>query len=207
MSRTSRGRRATLVDLCPDVDIVIDVGADHGHVAHTLNAIATERAPNRPGRPDVNWVIADGLRPFRHVDAAIIAGMGARTILGIVNAVPKPGVLVLHATDDPPLLRAGLVERGWRIDAERLAPEGPRLAQVIRCVPGSETSSALEVEVGPRLLESEDPLLRRHLLEVRGWWALIAQKTESAAPRRHLHASERVTFVDAQLALRGWSSA
>ena len=177
MKRTGRPRRALLVSMCPDAELIIDVGADHGHVARAVGAIATERAPNRTGRSDVPWVVADGLRPFRHVPCAIIAGMGAETIAGILQAGPRPDVAVVHAQDDPPRLRRLLASDGWHIEAEGLAPEAGRFAEVLRIRPGTETATGLWLDFGPRLLEGGDPLLTdrwrvagdvRHLIDAFG---------------------------------------
>src|SRR5690606_9372760 len=134
-------RREALARLVPPAPLIVDVGADHGHVAHRVGAVATERRPHRAGRGDVPWVVADGLAPFRHVPVAVIAGMGAQTIEGILTRGPRPDVLVAHAADDPPRLRAWLAAHGWRIDAEALAPEGNRWAEVLRAVPGVEPAT------------------------------------------------------------------
>ena len=203
MSRGAPRRRA-LVDLVPDGREVIDVGADHGHVAHALGAIATERRPGRRGRGDVPWVVADGLRPFREVDVAVIAGMGAHTILGILDRGPRPRTLVAHAPDDPAALRVGLAARGWRIDAERLAREAGRFAEVLRAVPGDEPATGLALEFGPRLLASGDPLLAEHLAHQARWLQGIADATAEADPDKHAWASERAAFARAHL--ERWTS-
>ncbi len=146
-----------LIALCPHLSPVVDVGADHGRVAAALGAIAVERQLHRVAGPGT-WVIADGLRPFREVGTAIIAGMGARKIAAILEAGPRPRAAVLHAQDDPGWLRRWLVRQNWRIDAEALAIEGQGFAEVIRVFPGVETSSDEAVFFGPRLIEGDDPL-------------------------------------------------
>jgi len=189
-------RRALLIRLVPPGRSVIDVGADHGHVAQQLGAVATERLPTRAGKTPVQWVIADGLAPFRHVDVAIIAGMGAHTIMGILGRGPRPSVAVLHAQDDPPALRIWLAANGWRIDAEGLAPEARRFAEVIRVVPGTEAATGLELEFGPRLLEGGDPHLAMHLQGTCQRWSDIARATSGRAPDKHLYAATRVSFLN-----------
>lgn len=202
----SRARRRLIVALCPRDRLVVDVGADHGHVAHALGAIATERLPHRRGRPDVRWVVADGLQPFREVPVAVITGMGARTIAGILERGPRPEVLIAHCPDEPAALRRYLAAHGWRIDAEGLAREGRRFAEVLRAIPGTEPATGLLLEHGPRLLEGDDPLLRPWLLHERGHWRSIGRQTAETAPEAHAQAMRHVRFLDAHLQARGWRS-
>lgn len=175
----------------------MDVGADHGHLAARVGAVATERQPQRIGRRDVQWVVADGLEPFREVDVAVIAGMGARTIARVLERGPRPRVAaVLHAPDDPPVLRRWLAEHGWRIDAERLAPEAGRYAEVLRAVPGNEPSSDLILEYGPVLRERGDPLLALHLEQLRGWLAGLVSSTALSAPAKSRDLARRLAYVE-----------
>ncbi|MEQ1504378.1 MAG: tRNA (adenine(22)-N(1))-methyltransferase TrmK [Myxococcota bacterium] len=204
-----RPRRDLLLALCPVTDgLVVDVGADHGLVASAIAArggrvIATERAPNRIGRRDVPWIVADGLAPLRTVAVAIIAGMGAHTIAGILGRGPRPTVaVVVHATDNPPALRGWLAANGWRIDAEALAREAGRFAEVIRAVPGDEPATGLELAFGPRLLAGDDPLLVEHLRELHAHHAALAAATRHV-PHKHAGFSARVAFLAAALVARG----
>lgn len=202
MKRRGRARRQALVTLVPDLPVgavVVDVGADHGHVAAALGAFASERLPGIPQRDDLAWVIADGLAPWRAVDVAIVAGMGARTIAGILARGPRPRVAaVLHAQDDPIQLRQWLATHGWRIDAEALAPEAGRYAEVVRAVPGVEPSTGERLALGPRLQADGHPLWPAHLRQILGHWTSIRDQTEGRAPERHAVAARR---VDAILAL------
>lgn len=198
MNRKGRDRRERLVELCPPARVVVDVGADHGHVAHALRAVATERDPRRIGRRDVPWVVADGLLPFREVDVAVVAGMGWRTLAGILERGPRPRVaVVVHAQDDPPALRRWLASHGWRIDAERLAREAGRFAEVIRAVPGEEPARGLVLEYGPRLRADGDPLLAEHLAELHAWLADLACETAATAAERSADLARRAAYVTA----------
>ncbi len=162
---------------------VVDVGADHGIVAEQVNAIATERAPGRKSMKKLPWVIADGLKPFRNVQVAILTGMGARTIGRLLLEGARPTVaIVVHAPDDPILLRQTLARQGWKIDAEGLAREAGRFAEVIRAVPGEEPSTGCDLDFGPCLLVGDDPLLEEHLRQLRGYWSGLAKKTQHCAP-------------------------
>ncbi|MEY3214617.1 MAG: Methyltransferase domain [Pseudomonadota bacterium] len=181
-----RPRRALIVRLAqqalqslgPD-PVVVDVGCDHGHVAAALGAIGVERRRQRlPRRDDVALVVADGLRPFRRVDLAVITGMGAETILGVLDAGPRPTVAVLHATERAWALRLGLAARGYRIDAEALAPEARGYAEVIRVTLGEEAATGLTLAFGPKLVD--DPLLMEHVAHERARWAIRAEKARDA---------------------------
>ena len=204
MKRRGRPRRELLVRMVPPVPegaVVVDVGADHGHVAHALGCVASERSPGIAGRPELPWVLADGLAPYRHVDVAVIAGMGARTIAGILARGPRPRIAaVLHAQDDPPKLRGWLAAHGWRIDAEGLAPEAGRYAEVIRAVPGVEEATGETLALGPRLLAGTDPLLRAHLEQLLGHWGAIASATRGHDTERHAAAAARVERIEQALA-------
>lgn len=182
--------------MAPKDRLVIDVGADHGYVASSLGGIATERQPHRRSAAAVPWVIADGLLPFRHVPAAIIAGMGAATIEGILHRGPRPAVAVLHAPDDPGRLRMWLSAHGWRIDAEGLAPENGRFAEVIRVMPGHEPATGLHLELGPRLRERGDPHLAAHLHDRRAHYARLRDLTAPHAPDKSARAAARVDHLD-----------
>lgn len=195
-------RRRVIVAMAGDRTPIIDVGADHGRVAAALGAIATERMPRRRGRADVRWVIADGLRPFRRVGTAIIAGMGARTIARILTAGPRPEIAVLHAQDEPGWLRCWLAGHGFAIDAEALAPEGNGFAEVVRAVPGAEPAVGLPLFYGPRLLASADPHLRPHLERQLAIETSIAATTAGRDPVAHATALGRVSFLRERLAAR-----
>lgn len=183
--------------------IVVDVGCDHGHVAAALGAIGTERRSNRlPRRGDVRLVVADGLRPFRRVDLAIIAGMGPDKILRILAEGPRPAAAVVHSPQHEHSLRLGLAAAGWRIDAERLAPENQRWTSVIRVVSGREPAAGLALAFGPRLLEAGDPHLLDHARQLRAHWSRLAASIPAGVPKR-AEADRWVAWLDALIAERG----
>jgi tRNA A22 N-methylase len=175
---------------------VVDVGADHGRVAEMVGAIATERAPHRRSAKPLPWVIADGLKPFRHVQVAILTGMGARTIARILKEAPQPSVaVVVHAPDDPILLRQELAALGWKIDEEALAPEAGRFAEVIRAIPGQETAQDATLAFGPRLLRGNDPHLEAHLRQLHAYWSGLASTTKGCAPEKADTFDRYATFL------------
>lgn len=203
MKRSGRPRRDAIVALCPPAlpgQIVVDVGADHGRIAERIGAIATERMPHRRSRVAVPWVVMDGMRGFARVDGAVIAGMGARTIARILDAGPRPGWAVLHAQDDPIALREWLAEHGYAIEAESLAAEAGRYAEICRVRPGVEPSSGLWLTFGPRLLTDGHPLLRDHLGELRDYYGRLEARTRGRDAAAHARYAAYVSFLDARTA-------
>lgn len=190
----------------PGAGLVVDVGADHGRVAVLVAAtgratVATERMPGRRAGREGNWVICDGLRAFRAVEVAIVAGMGWRTIASILSSGIRPAVAVLHADDDPGSLRVWLAANGWALDAEDLVAH--RLAQVCRAVPGVEHATDLTLRYGPHLLERRDPLARRYLGAQRDRQLRIAEA--AGATPAGADARSHVRFLEARLRL--WDGA
>lgn len=193
-------RRDAIAALVPRGGVIVDVGADHGLVAAAVGAIATERMPHRKGPAGPPWVICDGLAPFRAVDTAVVAGMGALAITRILTLGPRPSVLVLHAQDDPPRLRRWLATHGWRLDAEVLAPEGPGYAEILRAVPGREPASGARLDVGPLLLDGRDPWREPHFRRQIAHYRRIAEGAAASAPDRARWAAERLALLEAALA-------
>lgn len=113
----------------------------------------------------------DGLRVLfpGEAEVAVIAGLGGETIIRMLLAAP--GVLdclkrlILQPMADAGVLRLWLVDNGWKLIDEALVEgKGGRLYEVIIAEQGEETTrDRLSVEIGPRLVEKEDPLLYRYL--------------------------------------------
>lgn len=117
-----------------------DIGCDHGQltayllercpklsmIASDVSAPSLEKAKrllSLRGLADrARVVVADGLAGIdRPVDAIVIAGMGAETILRIVSegrARIGDAALIVQSNVDLPLLRAGLAHAGYQIEKE-----------------------------------------------------------------------------------------
>jgi len=157
-------------------------------VAH---CIATERTresgPRLASAPGLDVRFGDGLRVLRpedRVDVLIISGLGARSIIGILDDDRGPaagaGRIVLQPQTEAGRLRRWLVGNGRTIVAERMARERGRFYTAIAATAGGgplpthPTLSAEELlEAGPCLVASRNPL-------VRSYW------------RRHLERLERI---------------
>ena len=105
----------------------------------------------------------------------------------------RPRAAVVHSPDRTDTLRRGLAAQGWRIDAERLAPEARGFAEVIRVLPGEEESQGLSLAFGPKLLD--DPLLSEHLAHQHRHWARVASQAPEGS-QGHARATAWLDFLD-----------
>jgi tRNA (adenine22-N1)-methyltransferase len=181
-SLPGRRRLAALAALVPPGARVADVGSDHGRLPRLLLAagraracIATERDPTRlarlaralPGRPGLELRAGDGLAALRADDAldvVVIAGLGARSILRILDAGDLGALgwprLVLSPQSPAAALRAWLVARGWALRDGRLVHERGRFYEILAAAYRPDlpppTHAALDEEAliaaGPELL-------------------------------------------------------
>lgn len=134
---------------------IIDVGTDHGYLGIWLlkegicpHVIASDigegplsaaRAnASRFGLTDrMTFCLSDGVASVPHdFDALVCAGMGAQTMVHILEEAPwLPGKkLVLQPQNKPHLLRAWLSRHGWHIRREALVRDGRFLYAVLEAV-------------------------------------------------------------------------
>lgn len=186
----------SLVPTGPSDRVIVDVGCDHGHtVAAVPGAFGTERLPHRlPRRDDIPMVVADGLKPFRHVDVAIVTGMGPRLVRDVLRSGARPALAVVHSPQGPGDLRELLAADGWRIEAEALGWEGRRFAEVMRVVPGHEAHSGLELRFGPLLCH--DPWVGWHARHLFSVWRDLAHQAPEGSPA-HGRATAWVAWLQA----------
>ena len=112
----------------------------------------------------------DPLRP-REVEQAVIAGLGGRKIVSIVDRGreknPEIKHLFLQPQRDLLFLRRWLVQNGWAIVTESIQWEKGHYYFFIRADWGCEERNYQdwELEIGPQLLEKKSPLLVDYLEE------------------------------------------
>ncbi len=183
LGRRGRARLEAVLSLVPaERGFTVDVGCDHGFVARALDAVGSERLPARLPAAPLQRVVADGLAPFRDVDVAIVCGMGPEKVRHVLGNGARPRVAVVHSPQGAADLRRGLKADGWRIDAERLAPEGRGFAEILRIVRGDEPAEGLRLAFGPRLLEHGDPHLDAHARHLHAFWSRLAATVPAHAP-------------------------
>ena len=164
-------------------DRVADVGCDHGYLSiHLLqngiasSAIASDvneqplqsakhNAAKFGVQDKITFQLSDGVQNIpRDFNCMVCAGMGADTMMSILDAAPwlksEKYRLMLQCQSKRPELRKYLYQQGYAIRRETLAQDGKFIYPIMEVVfaPG-ETLSGAEYYITPALLKSDTPLL------------------------------------------------
>ena len=184
-------------------DRIADVGCDHGYLSiHLLtsgiarSAIASDVAEGpllsaqRNARKfgvskNITFHLSNGVQGIpRDFDTLVCAGMGADTMMSILDAAPwlksEQYRLILQCQSKRPELRKYLYANGFAIRRETLAQDGKFLYPVMEVVyaPGESLREA-EYYITPALLASGSPLLPAFLDRV---MAGLQKTVEGLAP-------------------------
>lgn len=158
---------------------VADVGCDHGYlgiyllkkgIAASVIASDVNEAPLQSAlrnaekyqvRDKMTFYLSDGVRSIpRDFDLMVCAGMGADTIVSILEAAPwlknSSYGLILQCQSKTPMLRQYLSEKGWRITEESVLRDGRFLYTVmqVQYQPEYPRLSIGEYYFPPALLEN-----------------------------------------------------
>ncbi|MBP1765362.1 MAG: hypothetical protein H6Q65_2420 [Firmicutes bacterium] len=181
-------RLAAIAAFVPTGASVADIGTDHAYLPVFLlqsgvvnKAIAADIHAG-PYRAATETVAAFGLLDSISVrfgnglsvlapseaDTVVIAGMGASTIIKILEAssdiTNSLTRLILQPMTAAAALRRWLVENSWNIVEEELVEEDQILYEIIVAERGSALSyQSIFDDIGPRLWANHHPLLRNHI--------------------------------------------
>ena len=175
----------------PD-DRVADIGCDHGYlgihllqsgIASKVIASDVKEGPlhsavvnaRKFGVQDrISFYLSDGARNIpRDFDCMVCAGMGADTMISILEASPwlrdSRYRLILQCQSKRPELRRYLAQAGFSISRETLAQDGKFLYPVMEVsyAPG-EAPAPWEYYISPQLLADHSPLFPAFLARVIG---------------------------------------
>lgn len=164
-------------------DRVADVGCDHGYlsihlltqgvassvIASDINELPLQSAMRNAEkfgvRDKMTFYLSDGVRNIpRDFDTLVCAGMGADTMISILEAAPwlknEQYRLILQCQSRRPELRRYLYSAGFRITRETLAQDGKFIYPVMEVIysPAPPLTSG-GYHICPALLESRSPLL------------------------------------------------
>ena len=166
---------------------VADIGCDHGYLG--IHLLTTGKATSmiesdvaegplqsamRNARKygvanKMTFHRSDGARDIpRDFDALVCAGMGADTMIHILEDAPwlrsQQYTLILQCQSKTPMLRRYLSDTGWEIADESIVRDGKFLytAMCIRWNPDAPSLSAGQCHISPALLRSSSPLVQEY---------------------------------------------
>lgn len=185
-------RLLTCCQLVHPGDRVADIGCDHGYlgiyllkngIASSVIASDVNESPLQSAvinarkfgvGSQISFYLSDGLRNIpKDFDCLVCAGMGADTMISILEAAPwirNPKYrLVLQCQSKRPELRKYLAQAGFSISRETLAKDGKFLYPIMEVIysPGN-TPRPWDYYISPPLLEDNSPLLPEFLSRVIG---------------------------------------
>lgn len=173
-------------------DRVADIGCDHGYlgihllqsgIASSVIASDVNRKPLESAvanarkfgvQERISFFLSDGVRQIpRDFDCLVCAGMGADTMISILEAAPwlqdSKYRLILQCQSKRPALRKFLAQAGFSISRETLAQDGKFLYPVTEVTYAPAPSPApWEFYITPQLLSDNSPLLPAFLRRVIG---------------------------------------
>lgn len=185
-------------------DRVADVGCDHGYlgiylltqrIAASVYASDVNEMPLQSAvvnaekfgvREQISFYLSDGVRNIpRDFDTMVCAGMGADTMISILEAAPwlknSKYRLILQCQSRRPVLRKYLSGQGFRILRETLAEDGKFIYPVMEVTyePGHPLSEA-QCHISPALMNCGSALLPAFFERVRSGLLTTVQGLEKA---------------------------
>lgn len=170
------GRLAACCAFVRPGERIADVGCDHGYLSiHLLQtgiaghvyAADVREAPLNSARRNakaygvsdrIDFFLCDGVQNLpRDFDVLVCAGMGADTIVSILQAAPwlqsSRFRLILQCQSKTPLLRKYLSDTGWEIAAETALQDGRFLYTVIQALwnPAAQALTPGQQYISPAL--------------------------------------------------------
>lgn len=173
-------------------DRVADIGCDHGYlgihllqseiassvIAADINEMplqsAKENAVKFGVQDRISFYRSDGLRQLpRDFDCMVCAGMGADTMISILEAAPwlqsSRFRLILQCQSKRPELRKYLASKGFSISRETLAQDGKFIYPVTEvCYAPGPAPAPWEYYISPQLIADGSPLLLPFVRRVMG---------------------------------------
>ena len=193
-------------------DRVADIGCDHGYlgihllqgrIASSVIASDINEGPLQSAvinarkygvQKQISFYLSDGVRSIpRDFDSMVCAGMGADTMISILESAPwlkDPKYrLILQCQSKRPELRKYLASAGFSISRETLAKDGKFIYPVMEVTfaPGS-VPTPWEYYITHQLLEDHSPLLPEFLNRVIGG-------LEDSAKGARLEGSEKYNAI------------
>ena len=183
-------RLQKIYDKIPQVNVLADVGCDHGYIGNM--ALVEKRARfvhfcdvSRPSlrkaqelagklkhTTNCDFICQDGLGNLQ-VDCAVIAGMGGMEIMSILQkAKHLPQTVVLQPMHNQPELRSYLCQN-YHIDVDYMFTSQGKRYDLIVATRGTDTLDEVQLEYGKTNLEQPSQEFIDMLVERRALYAKV----------------------------------
>ncbi len=219
-------RLQVIADFVNEGETVADIGTDHGYIPIYL--LANKKSPfvivadisdgplsiakanldiHNINNDGYNLRLCDGLKRIdpNEVDTIVIAGMGGQLITDIlsedIEKTKSFKKLIIQPRIASEILRQWLNENGFCIRDEKLVRESRFVCDVLVVEVGpKEDYSLAELEIGKRIIEKKDPLLKSFLLRKIGIENKILESTYLKETERSLEqresSSKRIAMLE-----------
>lgn len=203
-------------------DRVADIGCDHGYLgiyllkngtAKSVIAADVNEQPLQSAiinaqkygvRDKMTFYLSDGARKIpREFDCMVCAGMGADTMISILEAAPwlkSSGYrLILQCQSKSPALRRYLSDNGWRIARETVLRDGRFLYTVMEVLwePGCEKLTIGQQYITPALLADSAPELEEYCRWVVGGMKIATKhKSDPEKEQALMELTEKLSWME-----------
>ena len=180
-------RLETIANIVPLNSNIIDIGCDHGLldiylcqkgisqkiIASDINKSALSNAianiKKEKLERSIETRLGDGLNTIKESDqinTAIISGMGAHTIVGILknnlNTLKKINTIIIQSNTKNYFLRKEITKLNYLIADEKIIKDKDKIYIIIKFIQGKRKYSRRELYFGPILLKENSKLFQEY---------------------------------------------
>ncbi|MGN1358076.1 MAG: class I SAM-dependent methyltransferase [Bacilli bacterium] len=180
-------RLEAIANIVPLNSNIIDIGCDHGLldiylcqkgisqkiIASDINKSALSNAianiKKEKLERSIETRLGDGLNTIKEsdqIDTAIISGMGAHTIVGILknnlNTLKKINTIIIQSNTKNYFLRKEITKLNYLIADEKIVKDKDKIYIIIKFIKGKRKYSRKELYFGPILLKENSKLFQEY---------------------------------------------
>ena len=180
-------RLDAISSLVPKGSNAIDVGCDHGlldiylHQKKITNKIiatdinrnaisnAKENIKKNKLEKQIETRLGNGIDVLKendNIDTIIISGMGAHTIVGILNnnknKLKSIKTIIIQSNTKVEFLRKSLIKLKFKIANEIMIEDNKKIYTIIKFIKGRQKYTKIELFLGPQLIKDNTELFRKY---------------------------------------------